>query len=94
MIKVEVKNNIKQEVAAHKKRLEQLYKDSHQEFVKLTPIDQGNARRRTKLQGNTIVADYPYAGKLDEGSSKQAPKGMSEPFAKWYDKQVAKIFGK
>jgi hypothetical protein len=40
------------------------------------------------------VADYPYAGKLDEGSSKQAPKGMSEPFAKWYDKQVAKIFGK
>ena len=94
MIKVEVKNNIKQEVAAHKKRLEQLYKESHQEFVKLTPVDQGNARRRTKLQGNTIVADYAYAGRLDEGSSKQAPKGMTEPFAKWYDKQVAKIFGK
>ena len=94
MIKVDVKNNIKQELAVRKKQLEQLHKDSHQEFVKLTPIDQGNARRRTKLQGNVIMADYAYAQRLDEGYSKQAPKGMTEPFAKWYDKQVARIFGK
>jgi predicted secreted protein len=94
VIKVEVKNNIKQQVAARKKQLEKLQTDSQQEFVKLTPIDQGNARRRTKLQGKAIVADYPYAGRLDEGSSKQAPKGMTEPFIKWYEKQVAKIFGK
>lgn len=94
MIKVDVKSNIRAETERRKKELEQLRKDSLKEFVNLTPIDQGNARRKTALQGNTIIANYPYAQRLDEGHSKQAPKGMTEPFQKWYDREIRRIFGK
>jgi hypothetical protein len=52
-------------------------------FVSQTPLDKGNARRRTVLKNNTIHADYAYAQALDQGSSKQAPKGMSEPTEKY-----------
>lgn len=39
----------------------------------------GNARRKTILRGNQIEANYPYAQRLEEGWSSQAPKGMTEP---------------
>ena len=57
-------------------------------FVDVTPIKTGNAKRSTKLQNNSINADYNYAQVLDKGrhmtsrgmrGSTQAPKGMSEP---------------
>lgn len=48
-------------------------------FVENTPIDKGNARRNTKKENNEIIADYPYAKRLEEGYSNQAPKGMVEP---------------
>jgi hypothetical protein len=53
-------------------------------FRKVTPIDKGNARRNTRLITNvpnktTILADYPYAGRLNEGYSIQAPEGMTRP---------------
>jgi len=53
-------------------------------FRKVTPVNKGNARRNTKLITNvpnktTILADYAYAGKLEEGSSDQAPEGMTRP---------------
>lgn len=51
-------------------------------FVRTTPIKTGNARRSTSLNNNEIDANYPYAGKLDNGYSKQAPKGMTEPALK------------
>ena len=55
----------------------------------------GNARSKTVLQGNTIVADYAYAERLDTGWSKQAPNGMSDPtiafMQKLADQQVAKL---
>ncbi len=44
-----------------------------------TPIDTGRARRNTKLSGDRILAQYPYATRLNQGSSKQAPDGMSKP---------------
>lgn len=44
-----------------------------------TPKRSGNARRNTKLQKGVIVANYPYAERLDQGLSKQAPLGMTEP---------------
>lgn len=74
-----------------KKELKGLKKEALAEFKDLTPIRTGNARRNTYLQGNTIEANYPYAGKLDEGYSKQAPKGMTEPFEKWFSKRVKQI---
>lgn len=52
---------------------------AYKAFVKNTPIRSGNARRNTKKQGKTINADYPYAQRLEEGYSKQAPNGMTEP---------------
>jgi hypothetical protein len=62
--------------------------EAYKKFVDITPEDTGNAKRNTMLSGNEIVANYPYAGVLDEGrgyrdgqmrGSEQAPKGMSEP---------------
>jgi len=48
-------------------------------YVNKTPIASGNARNRTKLIRTTITSKYPYAGRLDEGWSKQAPRGFTEP---------------
>lgn len=56
-----------------------LAKVGHAEFKRVTPVRTGNAREKTDLMGNAINANYPYALSLNEGSSKQAPKGMTEP---------------
>jgi hypothetical protein len=60
-----------------------------QEFYKNTPVGKtGNARSHTTLQGDEIVANYPYAFVLDAGrgfrdgqmrGSTQAPDGMTKP---------------
>lgn len=69
--------------------------DAEAEFIALTPIDTGNARRRTRLVNNdTIEANYPYAVPLDNGHSKQAPQGMTKPFEKWVRNKSRQIFGK
>jgi hypothetical protein len=49
-----------------------------------TPIRSGNARSKTREHNANpkrlqIKSEYPYAGRLDEGWSKQAPKGFTEP---------------
>jgi hypothetical protein len=59
--------------------MKQVREDAYKFFVKTTPIDTGNARRKTRLAGDTIRADYPYAKVLDKGRSKQAPRGMTRP---------------
>lgn len=64
------------------------------EFRVKTPIRTGNAKRKTKLKGNTIHAAYPYASYLDEGRSKQAPDGMSKPTTELITKEIEKIFRK
>lgn len=72
-------------------RLNQLSKDLNQlpaqatkKMKELTPIDTGNARRRTQLKNKTtITADYAYATALDNGHSKQAPIGMTKPLFVW-----------
>lgn len=55
--------------------------DAYRYFVRATPVRSGNARRNTYLDRNTnmIEADYPYAGRLNHGWSKQAPDGMVQP---------------
>jgi len=52
---------------------------AHKAFVRNTPIRSGNARRNTNKSTNTIDANYPYAQRLEQGYSKQAPRGMTEP---------------
>ena len=62
-------------------------------FRAQTPIRTGRARRSTSLSGSDIQALYPYAGRLDQGYSPQAPDGMSRPtdqFVKDYIKSVSK----
>jgi hypothetical protein len=64
-------------------------------FVKATPKDTGNARRKTKLVSNkTIEANYPYAKRLDEGWSKQAPIGMSKPTERYIKRRLQQIMRK
>ena len=59
-------------------------------FYKNTPVRSGNARRNTELRQDEIQARYPYAGRLDEGYSKQSPRGMVEPTIKWLQQFVRK----
>lgn len=64
-------------------------------FVEATPIRTGNARRRTKLvNGDTIAANYPYAQRLDQGWSRQAPRGMVQPTIDFVRRLVRGIFGR
>jgi hypothetical protein len=69
-------------------------KEAYKYWVSKTPKATGNARRKTKLQGTTIKADYNYAAPLDRGHSNQAPRGMSKPtedfVKKLADKKIRK----
>jgi hypothetical protein len=96
MISIDIRstNDISKEIASVQKKLQQLPQESLIEFQNLTPIRTGNARRNTRLQGDTIVANYPYAQRLDQGASRQAPKGMTVPFDRWLQRKLKSIFGR
>lgn len=74
--------------------IEDMPAEAHRVWLKNTPKRTGNARKRTKLKGNTINANYGYAQPLDEGWSKQSPEGMFKPtvehLKKWLKKKVRK----
>jgi len=59
-----------------------------------TPVQSGYARRNTKKKGNAIVADYPYADRLNQGYSKQAPDGFTEPTIEQLRKEADKFVRK
>jgi hypothetical protein len=64
------------------------------EFRALTPYYKGNARRSTRLQNTNreIIADYPYAQRLDNNWSRQTKgQGIVKPFAKWWTAQLRLI---
>lgn len=65
--------------------------EAYNYFVSITPIDTGNARRRTRLSNKTIEANYAYAQRLDNGWSKQAPDGMTKPTEKFIKNRVKQI---
>jgi hypothetical protein len=65
-----------------------LAKDAYIFWKNITPIDTGNAKRRTRLQGRKIKANYNYAVPLDNGHSKQAPNGMSEPTERYIKQRI------
>tara|TARA_R100000353_G_C6508522_1_gene196027 strand:+ start:2052 stop:2339 length:288 start_codon:yes stop_codon:yes gene_type:complete len=69
---------------------ENVMKVSGKYFKRITPIDKGNARRRTSTSGTTINANYGYAARLDEGWSRQAPEGMSDPTIDFIEKELDK----
>lgn len=59
-------------------------------FKSQTPKRSGNARGRTRLDSSkTIQANYAYAERLDQGSSKQSPQGMTKPTGKYIQQLVS-----
>ena len=82
------------------RKLDKLPKEAYDVFKKTTPIKTGNAKRNTKLKGNTIEANYQYAQVLDKGrhmtrrgmrGSDQAPQGMTKPTEQFIQKRVGQI---
>jgi hypothetical protein len=69
-------------------KFNKLPQEAHRYWKKITPYRTGNAKRRTRLQGSKIKANYNYAVPLDKGWSKQAPKGMSKPTENHIKKQI------
>ena len=72
---------------------DQLASEAYNYFRSITPIapvNGGNARRNTRLVGDEIRADYAYATRLDNGWSRQAPNGMSEPTTKFIQEYIKK----
>ena len=97
MITVDIKidDGVTPVLQGMKKTLARYPQDAEAKFVALTPIDTGNARSRTRLHGgDTIEANYPYAQRLDQGHSRQAPNGMTKPFEAWVRAKTKQIFGK
>lgn len=71
-----------------------LPKEAYAYWKSVTPIKSGNARRRTRLQGNKIKANYDYAVPLDQGKSKQAPNGMVKPTENYIRQRLLKALRK
>lgn len=64
---------------------------AHEEFRKITPIRTGNARSKTNRINRGVEAAYHYANKLNDGFSRQAPKGMTDPTVEAIREFVRKI---
>lgn len=83
------KDNITPSTKRIKSRMSKLPKEAYDVWLKNTPIRTGNARRRTRLQGRMIKAQYDYAVLLDRGRSRQSPDGMSKPTEQFIRKRSA-----
>lgn len=89
-----VKNEITPSLRRISDGLKKLPAEAYAFFTEETPIKTGNARRRTRLQGEVIKADYNYATELDAGKSRQAPEGMSRPTEQFITKRINDIMRK
>ena len=87
---VRVKDNMSASLTKIVKSIEGVPEQAYAYWRSITPKRSGNARRQTRLQGNQIQARYAYAQRLDEGASKQAPRGMSEPTTDFLDREYRK----
>jgi len=68
-----------------------LPRQAFQVWLENTPQRSGNARRKTRLQGSRIQANYPYAEQLDQGSSSLSPQGMSQPTSDFIADRISRI---
>ena len=71
--------------------LEELPRNMHQEFVRVTPIRTGNAKRSTDLKQNEIQGNYDYANRLNNGWSRQADQGMTNPTIEYVRAEIRKL---
>lgn len=94
MIKLDVKGltQIQTNLTKIRNKIDKVPDEAYKVFVSNTPVRSGNARRKTTLKNKeTIEANYPYAQRLDEGYSKQSPKGMINPTIDFIRKRVKEI---
>ena len=73
------------------RKIDKLKSDAADYFKDVTPIRTGNARSKTRRDRDAIKANYHYATKLNEGYSRQAPKGMTEPTIEFIQDQVRRF---
>lgn len=88
------KDNMTPSLKRIQKELAKIPQAAYDVWYQNTPVRSGNARRRTRLQGTIIRAAYDYAGRLDDGYSRQSPQGMSRPTERFIKKTVEKILRK
>lgn len=74
--------------------VEKAWNDAGDNFKKITPKASGNARNNTRTKRNQIIGDYAYSARLDEGHSRQAPKGMSDPTLDQFEKDIETLIRK
>jgi hypothetical protein len=87
-----VKDGITPDITRAQKELAEVAEGAYKIFRSHTPIRSGNARRRTTLDNKTtIVANYAYAQRLDQGASNQAPDGMTKPTEAYMKRTFDKI---
>ena len=93
MIKLQITgvDNLTSNLKKIQRKLDKIPDEAYKVFVTNTPVRSGNARRNTKLKKETIEANYPYAQRLDDGYSKQSPKGMINPTIAFIRKRVKDI---
>ena len=87
-----VKDGITPDITRAQKELAEVAEGAYKIFRSHTPVRTGNARRRTTLDNKTtIVANYAYAQRLDQGASNQAPDGMTKPTEAYMKRTFDKI---
>jgi len=66
-----------------------------EEAQRATPIKSGRARRAwnkdVQRQGFTVENNVPYIGRLEEGYSRQAPKGITGPTLRRANKRTSRL---
>ena len=93
-VRLKVNDLITADLQRKSRQLAQVPRDAYDFFKKTTPYRTGNARRKTRYKNKTIVAGYPYAQKLDDGYSKKAPDGMTNPTIEFIRNQVRRLMRK
>jgi len=74
--------------------LKNLPNEAYQEWRRNTPRASGNARDKTRLEGDTIAANYDYAQRLDKGYSKKSPRGMLKPTLAYIERLIREYIKK
>jgi len=76
-------------------RVDEIATIYEEEARKATPIRSGRARRSwtkdVNRQGFKVENNVPYIGRLEEGYSKQAPKGITRPTLRRAKRRTQKL---
>jgi|688.fasta_scaffold2123351_2 hypothetical protein len=87
-------SNISKDLDRISRNLRTVPKQFYEKFRAETPVRSGYARNNTRLAGDTVNANYAYAGPLNKGASRKAPQGMTIPTIKYIRQVVRNILGK